>query len=152
MDIKHLNKFLIEVGKAGYASGVQGKKEKDGSTTITFESGPFRMHDNFFGGEPYGGREVIFFEGKAVWMMVYYGNVKEGINQKEVYKFLQKALSLVPEDMPLRGPKDFKEGEFKYTNHWQGSIENFSGEETIFKNEKEIYQAQYSGGLVDQRS
>lgn len=37
------------------------------------------MNDNFFGGEPYGGREVVFYEEKPVWMMVYYGWVAEGI-------------------------------------------------------------------------
>jgi hypothetical protein len=33
-------------------------------------------HDNFFGGEPYGGRTAVLFREKLVWMMVFsYGCV-----------------------------------------------------------------------------
>ena len=43
------------------------------------------------------------------------------------------------------------EGDFKYTNSWQGDLERFKGEETIFLRDKEVYRAGYLGGLVDQR-
>lgn len=150
-----LKQFLLEANKAGYANAGGSKnwvKEKDGSTTIEFQSGDFRMHDNFFGGEPYGGREVIFLQNTTVWMMVYYGWVDKAYqNFKEVYPFLQKALSNPPEDIPLRGPAKFEEGGFVYGNKWEGNLEQYSGEETIAKDGKEIYRAKYNGGLVDQR-
>jgi hypothetical protein len=154
MNIDALKKFLIETKKAGYGAGDSKKwiKEKDGSTTIIFESGDFRMRDNFFGGEPYGGNDVIFYKGQAVWMMVYYGLIIPSIsNLEEVYEFLKKALRQQPEDLPLRGPKLFKDGEFTYKNKVKGGLEDYVGEETIFKNKVQIYKANYSGGLVDLR-
>ena len=84
-------------------------------------------------------------------MMVYYGRVDEGIEADPVYAVLRNALKRMPEDYPFRGPKTYKEGKFRYTNSWDGDVERFSGEEKISKGEKEIYKANYTGGLVDQR-
>jgi hypothetical protein len=152
-NINNLKEFLIDSNAAGYAGGEEKKwiKEPDGSTTIPFEKGLWKSHDNFFGGEPYGGRTVVFYEGKSVWMMVYYGKVMEGIEPKSVYGILRNALAKMPEDYPFRGPKEFKEGEYTYTNSWQGEVEDFSGEEQITKAGNVIYRANYLGGLVDQR-
>jgi hypothetical protein len=154
MNTDTLREFLIETKKVGYGAGNNKGwiKEKDGSTTIPFESGDFRMHDNFFGGEPWGGREVVFYEDKPVWIMVMYGSVDNKVKGFEgVYKFLQKSLRNQPEDLPLRGPKFFKEGDFVYKNKTIGDLENFIGKEEIYKGKKRIYQMNYSGGWVDQR-
>jgi hypothetical protein len=40
----------------------------------------------------------------------------------------------------------------RYENNWQGEIDNFSGQEKIFIDGKEVYQAYYAGGLVDVKS
>lgn len=149
-----LKKFLIETKKAGYGAGNSKAwiKEKDFSTTIPFKSGDWRMHDNFFGGEPWGGREVVFFKEKPVWMMVMYGSVDPSFNNlKAIYGFLQKALRNQPKDLPLRGPKIFQEGDFIYKNKTKGDLENFIGEEVILRKNKQIYKTSYAGGLVDQR-
>ena len=154
MDTKQLAKFIAEAHKAGYAAGEAANKvkEQDGSTTLTYGKGSWKYHDNYFGGEPFGGREVAFFENKPVWMMVYWGRVNESVKDFEgVYAFLQKALKLAPEKAPYRGPKEFTEGQFKYTNTWNGTIDDFSGQEEIYKNQEKVYEARYSGGLVDIR-
>lgn len=154
MDLEKLKSFLINANQAGYASGDEKKqvKETDGSTTITFGKDDFSMHDNYFGGEPYGGREVVSYKGKAVWMMVYYGWVESSVvDIGSVYTILQGALRNMPEEAPFRGPSIFKEGEYEYRNSWKGEVSSFSGVEEIYQGEKQIYKATYIGGLVDQR-
>ena len=153
MNKELLRQFLIDSNKAGYAGGEEKKwiKEPDGSTTIPFEKGDFRSHDNFFGGEPYGGRVIVFQKDKAVWTMVYYGWVAEGVGADPVYAVLRNALMRMPEDAPFRGPKEFKDGELTYVNKWDGDVERYSGEEQITQGEKLNYKANYIGGLVDQR-
>lgn len=153
MNKEPLRQFLIDSNKSGYATGEERKwiKESDGSTTIPFEKGEFRSHDNFFGGEPYGGRIVVSYQDKPVWLMVYYGWVVEGIETNQVYAVLRNALGKMPEDTPLRGPKELKDGEFTYTNNWDGDLDRYSGEEQITQGEKLIYKANYMGGLIDQR-
>jgi hypothetical protein len=153
MDIDSLKQFLIASNKAGYAGGNEKKwlKEPDGSTTIPFTKGQWTSHDNFFGGEPYGGRIVVSYAGKAVWMMVYYGWVKVGINPDLVYGILREALMSMPEDHPYRGPSRFEKDTLVYKNTWTGEPDRYSGEEKITQNGKLIYKATYFGGWVDKR-
>lgn len=154
MNQESLRQFLIESNKAGYAGGEGEKwiKEADGSTTIPFEKGAWKSHDNFFGGEPYGGREVVFYEHKPAWIMVYYGWVVEGFEPDAVYGVLRNALMRMPAEHPFRGPEEYREGEFVYTNSWDGDVERFSGEEKITFQGNFIYKASYLGGCVDQRA
>lgn len=149
-----LRKFLLDSNGAGYAGGEEKKwtKESDGSTTIPYEKGEWRSHDNFFGGEPYGGRVVVFHRDRPVWMMVYYGWVVEGIETNPVYAVLRRALMRMPEEYPFRGPKEYREDEYVYVNKWTGDIKQFSGEEKISQSGKVVYKANYLGGLVDRRA
>jgi len=151
MHEKDLKKFILEASRAMYASGDESikKKEFDRSTTITFSSGRYKMHDNYFGGEPYGGREVVFLDNKPIWMMVYYGFVYPNFEPKEVYPFLAEALSNSTEDKPYRGPKIFEKDNGKYENILVGELPSFSGTEKIFKNNTCVYEARYIGGFVD---
>jgi len=153
MDLTSFKKFLIDSNKVGYAGGEEKKwiKEADGSTTIPFEKGEWKSHDNFFGGEPYGGRTIVFYRGEPYWLMVYYGRVGDKVETDSVYGILRNALKQMPEDYPFRGPKEYKEKEFIYKNNWQGEVDKFSGEERIFQNGKPVYKANYVGGLVDQK-
>lgn len=153
MSKEALRQFLVDSNKAGYAGGDAKKwiKEPDGSTTIPFEKGEWRSDDNFYGGEPYGGRIIVFHNEKPHWMMVYYGWVEEGVNADSVYGILRGALMQMPDDAPFRGPEEYQEGEFTYTNKWTGDVDRYSGEEQITQGEKLIYKAYYMGGLVDQR-
>lgn len=153
MDINQLKQFLLDSNAAGYAGGEEKKwiKETDGSTTIPFEKGEWKSHDNFFGGEPYGGRIIVSYQNKPVWMMVYYGWVTDGMETNSIYAILRSALKQMPQDAPFRGPKEFIEDGLKYLNSWAGDIERYSGEEQITQNGKLVYKANYFGGLVDQR-
>jgi len=146
MGINSLKEFLIKAKRDGYAAGNQ-IKEVDGSYSTRFDDGDFKFHDNWLGGEPFGGREVVFYKRKPYWMMVYYGADLTG--KDSAIPTLKKALSQTPDDFPARGPKSLKEKEFEYKNKWQGNIEKFSGEEKISKKGKIVYSANYAGGLVN---
>jgi hypothetical protein len=152
LDKKQLKEFIFKASRATYASGDESikQKQKDNSTTIVFEEGDYKYNDNYFGGEPYGGREVVFLKNKPIWMMVYFGLVHKNIEAKEVYPFLVESLSNTTTDMPYRGPTLFEKGNFKYTNDFDGNVNNFSGVEKIFNDSVCIYEAKYMGGLVDQ--
>ena len=72
MDKEKLKQFIYDTNAAGYASGDSSGwvKREDGSTIIEHEDGDWRSEDIFYGGEPYGGTEVVFHKGQAEWMMV----------------------------------------------------------------------------------
>jgi hypothetical protein len=155
IDKKELCEFLVKAKKATYAAGEKAEKivEADKSTTLIFEDGDLKYHDNYFGGEPFGGREVVFLKNEPIYIMVYYGLVNNSVADfKSIYGILQKALSLIPEDYPYRGPKEYIEGDLIYKNSYTGEIDNFSGEESIsFVDNNVIYKAKYIGGFVNQR-
>jgi hypothetical protein len=50
-----LQKFLNKADKPHADGTAEIRREADGSRTITFRDGMWSMHDNFFGGEFYGG-------------------------------------------------------------------------------------------------
>lgn len=148
---QQLLSFIYEASQNTYASEDESlrKKQDDGSTTIEYTSGDWHYHDNYFGGEPYGGREVVFYKGKAEWMMVYYGWVEKGASIKEVYPMLANALRRSSPDLPYRGPEEYKNGVLTYVNKVDGDVENFMGEEFILKNDTIIFQTSYCGGMID---
>lgn len=151
IDKDALKKFILDASGATYASGDESIKQRraDGSTTIEFKKGSYAYHDNYFGGEPYGGREVVSLEGKPIWMMVYYGFVSPNAKGEEVYPFLIESLSNATAEMPYRGPALFENGIWKYENSLTGDVDKFSGIEKIYKDEICIYEANYLGGFVN---
>ena len=153
MEEAALLRFLMDASRRGYAAGLAAAKtrEADHSMTIVLEQGEWKFHDNYFGGEPYGGREVVFLAGRPVWMAVYYGHV-DGAEVDSVYSFLQRALRDAPPEFPVRGPEAFTDGSFIYRNVHEGCVTSFSGRETIHESGQLIYTAHYAGGLVDRRA
>ncbi|MEK9157395.1 MAG: DUF5680 domain-containing protein [Patescibacteria group bacterium] len=149
--LSRLKNFILDASRATYASGDETIKQKqpDGSTTFEYKRGEYSYHDNYFGGEPYGGREVVFLNDKPIWMMVYYGFVDANAEKKEVYPFLMRALSNAPAEMPYRGPQLLEDGSWKYENILTGNVDRFSGTERILKDGICVYEASYIGGLVD---
>lgn len=151
IDKDALKKFILEASRATYASGDESIKQKqtDGSTTIEFKKGLYAYHDNYFGGEPYGGREVVFLNNKPIWIMVYYGFVHANVQGKEVYPFLIESLSNATLEMPYRGPASFESTTWRYENKLVDDVDKFSGTEKIYKNDICVYEASYLGGFVD---
>jgi hypothetical protein len=158
INLEKLKDFLLEAKKYGYASGDKNQKikEPDGSKTIFYERGDWKYHDNYFGGEPYGGREIVFYRNKPVWFMGYYGSIDNTVEKeqlKKIYEFLQECLLRIPFNYPYRGPSKHYEGSYFYENEMGGFISKFYGKETItYMNSRVVYKANYFGGLVNQRN
>jgi hypothetical protein len=151
MELQKAKEFVLKASRATYAAGDKAVKivQPDKSTTITFSNGEYSYHDNYFGGEPYGGREVVFYKDKPIWMMVYYGWVKESWKASDVYKILIEALRMSTVDMPYRGPKLFEKNGWRYANDVEGEFARFSGVEKIYSCDSLVYQASYIGGVIN---
>lgn len=151
MDVSELTAFLYQASMPHAHGNSNATSLPDSSTTITFERGDYSFHDNFFGGQPYGGRSVIHYKHEPVWIMVYYGQIHgTTLKPDDVYTFLRLALQHAPEDKPYRGPDSFTKGNLEYRNTVQGTMTNYSGKEVILENGKEIFWTTYLGGLIDQ--
>jgi hypothetical protein len=154
MNIGDLRQFLRAANLHGYAAGraARQRRESDGSTTIEYQSGDWRFNDNYFGGEPYGGRSVVFQREQPIWMAVYYGWVEASDDRVQpAYAFLQRALLLAPTEFPVRGPAEFTADGFTYRSKYQGGLVQFRGEERIEEAGQCAYRAWFCGGLIDRR-
>ena len=110
-------------------------------------------HDTYFGGTNFIGEEVIYLDNKIYWAMNYYSvTLDEKLGEEAIDdSVLRPALMLVGEDnnvIPVRGPKEFNNGEYKYTFEVEGNLDCFSGIEIIYKNNKKIYESKCNGGLI----
>jgi len=152
VDKQQLCAFLVRAKKSTYAAGDKANKkiEQDFSTSLLYTEWDRTYHDNYFGGEPYGWREIVLFKNKPIYIMTYYWSIQVS-DLKRIGTFLQHALSSIPEQYPYRWPKEYNEDNLSYLNTFIWEIDNFSGEEIITQDGKEIYKAKYIGGFVDQR-
>ena len=71
-------------------------------------------HDTYFGGTNFIGEEVVYIDNKAYWAMNYYGvTLDNTLGEEAMDKALRPALMKVGQDniIPVRGPKEFNNGE-----------------------------------------
>ena len=146
--------FLIEAKKSTYANGTAEKIESKrlGSKDYEYKKGNMLYHDTYFGGTNFIGEEVVYIDNKIYWAMNYYGvTLDENLGEEAMDNALRPALMQVGVSeniIPVRGPREYKNGDFKYTFEVSGDLTNFSGIETIYKNDKKIYELKCNGGLI----
>lgn len=151
--MKELEKFLVLAKMQTYANENVEKvnSSRVGSKDYEFSKDDMIYHDTYFGGTNFIGEEVVYIDNKIYWGMNYYGvTLDESMEEEAMDKALRPALMRVGEDdiIPVRGPRKFINGEYKYTFEVLGELDNFSGVETIYKNDKKIYELKCSGGLI----
>ena len=143
--------FLLTAKQRTYATGGEGNERnlEDGTREMSYRESNFFYRDRYLGFNPFIGEEVVWENDKAVWAMNYYGMVTdESVPADDVYRFLQKAMQHVAAERPFRGPDQYEEGDFLYKDASEGKINQFSGEEVIFFQKKQVYVLRYHGGTV----
>jgi hypothetical protein len=150
---KELANFLNEANKSSYANkdAPKASSSRLKSEDYHFEKDNLIYHDTYFGSRDFIGEEVVYKNGDPVWGMNYYGYIlSPETNEKELYDFLREALMQEYADiLPVRGAKDFKRGEWQYTNSVDGELSRFTGTEEIYRNGALLYQDYYHGGFID---
>lgn len=143
---------LLRASKTGYSSpNAVVKDQPDGAYEIIYEENKWLFIDYWFGGNPFSGQESVSYAGKAMWAMQYRGGVPENasVAHEEVFSFLKKALAQCSADEPLRGPAEFAEDGWYYTNTWSHDLSEFTGHEEITYKGEIVHITDYFGGLVD---
>lgn len=160
LDESLLIRFLIEAKKSTYANA---NIEKDSASRlgsndyhyeVKLEGEMMRYHDTYFGGTRFIGEEVVYRESETPkWGMNYYGiTFDEDATEEMMDKVLREALSKVGEDstvLPLRGPSYFEKEGYTYTFQSNGTMENFTGVEQVYKDEILIFELHCHGGRLE---
>ena len=149
-----IENFLIDAKKQTYANENAPKIESSRLNSKDYEYKKDNMiyHDTYFGGTNFIGEEVVYIDNQTYWAMNYYGTtIDETLGEEAMDKALRPALMKVGEDtnvIPVRGPKEFANGEYKYIFEVSGDINCFNGVETVYKNDVKIYELRCTGGLI----
>ena len=152
IDIQELTQFLNAANKATYANRDAPKTAslRPVSEDYHFEQGDLVYHDTYFGARDFIGEEIVYKSGKPVWGMNYYGHgLNPDVSTKDMYAILRPALMQEYTDiLPVRGPSEYIEGNSRYVNHVEGTLDRFSGEENIYLSGEMVYRCWYHGGMI----
>lgn len=151
--MQDIEKFLIEAKKNTYANASikQLSSSRVDSKDYEYANKNMVYHDTFFGGTNFIGEEVVYVDGKVFWAMNYHGvTLDESLGEEAMDKALRPALMAVGSDdiIPVRGPKEFVNGEYIYKFTVNGDLNYFNGIETVMKNNELIFELHCSGGLI----
>ncbi|MEK6844330.1 MAG: DUF5680 domain-containing protein [Nanoarchaeota archaeon] len=160
IDLEKLAKFLVKAKKATYANEEAvdlSNSERPLHKELEYGDKEFYYRDSYTGFFQAPGMEEVRLhnEGPTIWAMAYSGGMMPKYQSdikfaKEIFGFLKRALSLVTEDMPFRGPRVYSRDNLVYKNIFEGDIKRFRGYERILLsgNNEEVFNQDYIGGLV----
>jgi Domain of unknown function (DUF5680) len=143
--------FIITAKKATYiASGTPAAPSRAGSHDLTFEDPPYSYRDSYFGGADFIGQEVVWHAAEPVWAMNYYGYILKPdlITPAKIGETIKQALSQPKAQGRLLDNLDWWGPHGHYVISSQGTVEHFSGVETITAYGELAYQLDYHGGLI----
>ena len=195
LSLENLKSFVYEAKQEGFVSTDIKTTLPDQTSVYSYR--PFSdsrfpsmiYADTYNGNTIEGGQESVTVDLVLRWRNQYYGGtaepfwsgslqtIGEGLGlhvtlhgqvvPQVVSAFLKQALSRLPREFPVRGPREFRSssvefegdsysGEWLYTNEWDGlslfedpdPFLSYVGRERISLNDIEVYSHSYQGGLV----
>lgn len=143
---KELILFLLKAKTQTYAaSAPEVSPSRTGSHDLTYKDKEYFYYDTYLGGESFSGEEAVWKNQIPMWTMNYSGRV---VGNHFSSDFLKKALSLVQEDKPYRGPGFFQEGLYSYHCKVDGDFWWYQGYEEIYYDGIIIYECYFHGGKI----
>jgi len=150
-----LKKFLYNANAHGYAGNSNNAvpAQRPGFLELEYKEEDWLFHDSYAGHYFAPGQEVVYFQGKPVWAMAYAGGMEtqyhgDQVTTQTVFIFLKKALRAMDPRNPYRGPASFTEGEWKYFSELTGDVQDFTGNEMIYKGDQIMFQQNFIGGII----
>jgi hypothetical protein len=147
----NLNIFIVRAKSVSYVGDGQPIPAcRPGSHDLKFAEGDWAYLDSYFGGRDFIGEEVVYFIGKPVWAMNYYGRIlrPDLITPAQAGQVIKASLSkMYLEGRFLGGFEHDHEG-FRYTDTSEGEVTSFRGYEFISHAGKSAYELFYHGGVI----
>jgi len=146
-----LNNFIVSAKSVTYIGNGQPLPAcRPGSHDLKFTDGDWSYLDSYFGGRDFIGEEVVYFQGKPVWAMNYYGHIlsPDLITPVQAGQVIKASLSKMYLEGRFLGGFEFQHAGYIYTDTSEGEMTSFRGREYISKNGETVYELVYHGGLI----
>lgn len=151
---KELFEFINRAAKATYAGGgkYEEHQERPGFFELVYDKeAPWYYRDSYSGHARSGGQEIVRLNNTPVWWSGYGGGMVEGKEtlSHQTFEFLKKALSQDEKGFDsLRGPYEFKDGDWLYKYSQEGDVTDFYGYEEIYYQDKKVFWHRAVGGIL----
>jgi hypothetical protein len=148
---QNLNAFIVRAKAATYVGdGQQVPSCRPGSHDLQFTDGDWSYLDSYFGERDFIGQEVVYYSGKPVWAMNYYGRIllADLITPAQAGGVIKASLSRMYTEGRFLGGFEHQHGGFTYTDTSAGDASCFHGRETIAYAGEIAYELIYHGGLI----
>ena len=149
--IQKLLDFILRAKQATYVgSGKKLLPYRLGSHDLQFFEDDWAYHDSYVGENDFMGEEIVYFRGKPVWGMNYFGRIidPERITSAEAGAMIKQSLSKMYLSGRFLGGYNHSSGQLTYTDTNDGDPLYFTGKEWIEKNGEIVYTLVYHGGLI----
>jgi hypothetical protein len=150
-DLDELNTFIVRAKAATYVgNGEQVPPCRTGSHDLRFPDGRWQYHDSYFGGSDFIGEEVVYFAGKPVWAMNYYGRILRDdlLTGAQAGQMIKASLSRIYNAGRFLGGFEHVEDDLTYVDTSEGNPDSFQGRELIRREQETAYELVYHGGLI----
>lgn len=152
--LKQLAGFIVEANRNTWAADApEAAPQRPDHHELSYQKSDWELRDSYCGYFRAPGTTVVYYKGKAVWTMFYFGpgmtKGKEGDAKRIFNNVLKPALIQVPEDLPLRGPKRFEKDGCLYSfTLLRGNLEDFLAEEEITEGDETMFAQTIGGGII----
>jgi len=151
MDNQSLYDFIVRAKAATYVGGGEHAPAcRPGSHDLKFDEKDWSYLDSYFGGRDFIGEEVVYFQGKPVWAMNYYGSILrvDLITPAQAGEVIKASLSRMYSEGRFLGPFEYRHEGFIYFDTNEGSVTSLRGREFISCRGETAYELFYHGGLI----
>lgn len=151
ISVTDLERFIVAAKAATYVgSGQKLLPYRLGSTDLQYREGDWAYHDGYLGNTDFLGQEVVYYRGRPVWAMNYYGRILRDdlISAAEAGAMIKESLTQMYKQRRFLGGFQHSAGDLAYTDTSQGDLAAFTGREWIDRGGEPVYQLEYHGGLV----
>ena len=151
MENQSLHDFIVRAKSVSYVGDGQPVPAcRPGSHDLKFTEGDWSYLDSYFGGRDFIGEEVVYFQGKPVWAMNYYGRILriDLITPAQAGQVIKASLSKMYLEGRFLGGFEHQHEGFTYHDASEGEVNSFRGREFISRNGETAYELFYHGGLI----
>ena len=151
MDLQALHNFIVRAKSATYVGdGQHSQACRPASHDLQFSEGEWSYLDSYFGGTDFIGEEAVYYQGKPVWAMNYYGRIlrPELVTAVQAGQMIKASLSKMYQEGRFLGGFRHSDGNLTYVDTSEGEFTSFTGKEWIEHDGVIAYDLLYHGGLI----